>query len=77
MPLHKKMEFEGKDVAEAIGKACKTFNVSQENLDIEVLTTGASTRGLRASGFAVIGGAVFSPIQAMQVPTCLRLLNVP
>jgi spoIIIJ-associated protein len=42
MPLHKKMEFEGKDVAEAISKACKTFNVSQENLDIEVLTTGAS-----------------------------------
>ncbi|MGW8162078.1 MAG: Jag family protein, partial [Desulfobulbales bacterium] len=30
----------GKDVAEAISKACKTLNVSQENLDIEVLTTG-------------------------------------
>jgi len=42
MPLHKKMEFEGKDVAEAISKACKTFNVSQEDLDIEVLTTGTS-----------------------------------
>jgi spoIIIJ-associated protein len=42
MPLHKKMEFEGKDVAEAISKACKTLNVSQENLDIEVLTTGNS-----------------------------------
>lgn len=42
MPLHKKMEFEGKDVAEAISKACKTFNVSQENLDIEVLTTGTA-----------------------------------
>jgi len=36
------MEFEGKDVAEAISKACKSFNVSQENLDIEVLTTGTS-----------------------------------
>ena len=42
MPLHKKMEFEGKDVAEAISKACKALNVSQENLDIEVLTTGTS-----------------------------------
>jgi len=42
MPLHKKMEFEGKDVAEAISKACKTLNVSQENLDIEVLKTGTS-----------------------------------
>ena len=42
MPSHKKMEFEGKDVAEAIGKACKSLNVSQENLDIEVLSTGTS-----------------------------------
>jgi len=42
MPLHKKMEFEGKDIAEAISLACKTLNVSQENLDIEVLTTGTS-----------------------------------
>ncbi len=42
MPLHKKMEFEGKDVAEAISKACKALNVSQEHLDIEVLTTGTS-----------------------------------
>jgi spoIIIJ-associated protein len=42
MPLDKKMEFEGKDVAEAISKACKTLNESQENLDIEVLTTGTS-----------------------------------
>jgi len=42
MPLHKKMEFEGKDVAEAISLACKTLNVSQEDLDIEVLTTGTS-----------------------------------
>jgi len=42
MPLLKKMEFEGKDIAEAISKACKTLNVSQEHLDIEVLTTGTS-----------------------------------
>jgi spoIIIJ-associated protein len=42
MPLHKKMEFEGKDVAEAISLACKTLNVPQENLDIEVLTTGTA-----------------------------------
>ena len=42
MPLDKKNEFEGKDVADAISKACKSLNVSQENLDIEVLTTGTS-----------------------------------
>jgi len=42
MALHNKKEFEGKDVAEAISKACKALNVSQENLDIEVLTTGTS-----------------------------------
>jgi spoIIIJ-associated protein len=42
MVFHKKMEFEGKDVAEAISKACKSLNVSQENLDIEVLTTGTA-----------------------------------
>jgi len=36
------MEFEGKDVAEAISKACKTLNVSQEDLEIEVLKTGTS-----------------------------------
>ena len=42
MSLHKKMEFEGKDVADAISKACKALKVSQENLDIEVLTTGTS-----------------------------------
>jgi spoIIIJ-associated protein len=42
MPLDKKMEFEGKDVADAISKACKALKVSQENLDIEVLTTGTS-----------------------------------
>lgn len=42
MPLHKKMEFEGKDVADAISKACKSLNVSQEKLDIEVLSTGSS-----------------------------------
>ena len=42
MALHNKMEFEGKDVAEAISKACKALKVPQENLDIEVLTTGTS-----------------------------------
>jgi spoIIIJ-associated protein len=42
MPLDKKKEFEGKDVADAISKACKALNVSQEQLDIEVLTTGTS-----------------------------------
>ena len=42
MSLHKKTEFEGKDVADAISKACKSLNVSQEELDIEVLTTGNS-----------------------------------
>ena len=42
MPSHKKMEFEGKDVADAISKACKSLNVSQEKLDIEVLSTGSS-----------------------------------
>jgi len=42
MSLHKKKEFEGKDVADAISKACKSLNVPQENLDIEVLTTGTS-----------------------------------
>jgi spoIIIJ-associated protein len=42
MSLQKKNEFEGKDVADAISKACKSLNVSQENLDIEVLTTGTS-----------------------------------
>jgi len=42
MSLNNKMEFEGKDIAEAISKACKSLNVSQENLDIEVLTTGTS-----------------------------------
>ena len=42
MALHNKMEFEGKDVAEAISRACKALKVSQGNLDIEVLTTGTS-----------------------------------
>jgi spoIIIJ-associated protein len=42
MSLKSKMEFEGKDIAEAISKACKALNVSQEDLDIEVLTTGTS-----------------------------------
>jgi spoIIIJ-associated protein len=42
MAADNKMEFEGKDIAEAISKACKTLKVSQEKLDIEVLTTGTS-----------------------------------
>jgi spoIIIJ-associated protein len=42
MALQNTMEFEGKDIAEAISKACKTLKVSQEQLDIEVLTTGTS-----------------------------------
>jgi spoIIIJ-associated protein len=42
MSVDNKMEFEGKDVADAISKACKSLNVSQEQLDIEVLTTGTS-----------------------------------
>jgi spoIIIJ-associated protein len=36
------MEFQGKDIADAINKACKALNVSQEDLDIEVLTTGTT-----------------------------------
>jgi spoIIIJ-associated protein len=42
MALDNKMEFEGKDIAEAISKACKALKVPQENLDIEVITTGTS-----------------------------------
>ena len=42
MASHKKREYEGKDIADAISKACKSLNVSQEDLDIEVLTTGTS-----------------------------------
>ena len=42
MALDNKMEYEGKDIAEAISKACKSLKISQENLDIEVLTTGTS-----------------------------------
>jgi spoIIIJ-associated protein len=42
MASHKKREYEGKDIADAISKACKSLNVSQEDLDIEVLSTGTS-----------------------------------
>jgi spoIIIJ-associated protein len=42
MILHNKKEFEGKDIAEAISKACKALNIPQEDLDIEVLSTGTS-----------------------------------
>ena len=36
------MEFQGKDIADAISKACKALNASQEDLDIEVLSTGTT-----------------------------------
>jgi len=42
MPDNTTKEFQGKDIADAISKACKALNVSQENLDIEVLTTGTT-----------------------------------
>jgi spoIIIJ-associated protein len=37
----KTKDFYGKDVAEAIKKACEEFGVAQENLTIEVLETGS------------------------------------
>ncbi len=37
-----KNEFYGKDVAEAIKKACDTLGAQQEHLDIEVLDTGST-----------------------------------
>ena len=42
MSVDNKMEFEGKDVAEAISKACKALNASQEQLDMEGWRTGTS-----------------------------------
>ena len=38
----KAKDFYGKDVASAIKEACDTFNVAQENLDIEVIETGTT-----------------------------------
>lgn len=38
----KKNDFYGKDVAEAIKKACDALGVPQENLDIEVVETGST-----------------------------------
>ncbi len=38
----KKLEFKGKDVAEAIRNACDSLKASQEDLDIEVLHTGSA-----------------------------------
>ncbi len=35
-------DYFGKDVAEAIKKACETLGVSQENLDIKVIDTGST-----------------------------------
>lgn len=37
-----KQDFYGKEVAEAIKKACDTLNISQEKLDIEVVETGST-----------------------------------
>ncbi|MGW8194403.1 MAG: Jag N-terminal domain-containing protein, partial [Desulforhopalus sp.] len=37
-----KNEFFGKDVAEAIKNACESLGVAQEELDIEVIETGAA-----------------------------------
>lgn len=37
-----KIEFQGKNVADAIKNACKSLKVSQEELDIEVVNTGSS-----------------------------------
>ncbi len=37
-----KNDFYGKDVAEAIRKACEALGVAQENLDIEVIETGST-----------------------------------
>ena len=37
-----KQEFYGKDVSEAIKKACESLSVPQEQLDIEVLETGST-----------------------------------
>ena len=42
MPDNTTKEFQGKDIADAISKACKALKVPQENLDIEVLTTGTT-----------------------------------
>ena len=42
MPDKTTMEFQGKDIADAISKACKALKASQEDLDIEVLTTGTT-----------------------------------
>jgi len=38
----KKHTFKGKDVPEALNKACKSLKVSQDQLDIEVVNTGSA-----------------------------------
>ncbi len=38
----KKKDFYGKEVAEAIKKACEEFDVPQEDLDIEIIETGST-----------------------------------
>jgi spoIIIJ-associated protein len=40
--MAKGKDFYGKDIAEVIEQACKTFSVSREELDIEVLETGSA-----------------------------------
>ncbi|MEA2084149.1 MAG: Jag N-terminal domain-containing protein [Thermodesulfobacteriota bacterium] len=40
--MSEKTEFMGSDIADAIKKACESLNVSQENLDIDVLHTGSA-----------------------------------
>lgn len=40
--MSEKREFKGSDIADAIKKACKSLNASQENLEIEVLHTGSA-----------------------------------
>ncbi|MCK5324161.1 MAG: Jag N-terminal domain-containing protein [Desulfobulbaceae bacterium] len=40
--MSEKKEFKGSDIADAIKKACKSLNASQENLEIEVLHTGSA-----------------------------------
>ncbi|MFH1216365.1 MAG: Jag N-terminal domain-containing protein [Pseudomonadota bacterium] len=37
-----KLEFKGKDVDEAISKACKKLHAPREELDIEIISTGSS-----------------------------------
>lgn len=40
--MGKKLEYTGKDINEAVNKACHGMNVPREKLDIEVLSTGST-----------------------------------